>query len=547
MHIALYILLMLGGATMVIPFLIMVSGSVEPRSDTRASWIPSYFINREEMWSRYLSSKYQDTSELLRMAYSDPKITFASAARSSTAEADTQLWDHFLAEVKIDPRLQFPGFLRANTRMPSYSGRQFRLWLLGQYGDDLSALNADLGTQFIKRENVQPPRLSLAGPSTPDSPLQRKYGLFLAMLPPDRLLPWNVGGYYRAVFLPTLYGENVSAYNLKNGSNYSSYSAIPFSREAPLIGRDDWSFFVSKVLCPDFVQITEQGEQKRIESGLDRLEFISTSAEAAHLQVVSIDTLYAEWAKAHGIDDARIPQQALDTRAFGREEYFWRWQFLIMNYQRVFDEVLLYGRSVLNTFVLVALSVAGALLVNPLAAYALSRFKMRKTYHILLFCLATIAFPAEVTMIPVFLQMKELHLLNTFGALVLPTVASGFSIFLLKGFFDSLPKELYEAAQLDGASEWSMFWQITMNLSRPILAVIALGAFTSAYGTFFYALILAPDSKMWTLMVYIFQLRSSVDYPVVYASLIITAIPTLLVFIFCQNIILRGIVVPSDK
>jgi len=92
-----------------------------------------------------------------------------------------------------------------------------------------------------------------------------------------------------------------------------------------------------------------------------------------------------------------------------------------------------------------------------------------------------------------------------------------------------------------------MFWQITMNLSRPILAVIALGAFTAAYGTFFYALILAPDPKMWTIMVYIFQLRAGADYPVVYASLIITAIPTLLVFVFCQNIILRGIVVPSDK
>ncbi|MFV0338914.1 MAG: carbohydrate ABC transporter permease, partial [Chthoniobacterales bacterium] len=192
-------------------------------------------------------------------------------------------------------------------------------------------------------------------------------------------------------------------------------------------------------------------------------------------------------------------------------------------------------------------SVGGALLINPLAAYALSRFKLPQTYSLLVFFLATIAFPAEVTMIPVFLQLKEFHLLNTFGALVLPTLVNGFSIFLLKGFFDSLPRELYEAAELDGASEFTMFWQITMNLSKPILAVIALGAFVTAYSTFFYALILAPDPRMWTIMVYIFQLRESVDSPVVYASLIITAIPTLLVFIFCQNIILRGIVVPSDK
>ena len=75
-----------------------------------------------------------------------------------------------------------------------------------------------------------------------------------------------------------------------------------------------------------------------------------------------------------------------------------------------------------------------------------------------------------------------------------------------------------------------------------------LTAIVTVLGTAFcYALILAPDPKMWTIMVYIFQLRSGVDFPVVYASLMITAIPTLLVFIFCQNIILRGIVVPSDK
>ena len=150
-------------------------------------------------------------------------------------------------------------------------------------------------------------------------------------------------------------------------------------------------------------------------------------------------------------------------------------------------------------------------------------------------------------MIPVFLQLKTFGLLNTFGALVIPTLANGFSIFLLKGFFDSLPKELYEAAEIDGASEWTMFWQLTMTLSRPILAVLALGAFVGAYGTFMYALILCPDPQMWTIMVYLFQLMQTVDTPVLYAALIISAIPTTLVFIFCQNIILRGIVVPSEK
>ena len=126
-------------------------------------------------------------------------------------------------------------------------------------------------------------------------------------------------------------------------------------------------------------------------------------------------------------------------------------------------------------------------------------------------------------------------------------MANGFFIFLLKGFFDSLPRELYESAELDGAGEWTKFWAITMSLSKPILAVIALGAFQGAYSAFMVALILIPDQDMWTLMVWIFQLQSQSHQAVVYASLVITAIPTFLIFVFCQGVIMRGIVVPVEK
>ena len=103
------------------------------------------------------------------------------------------------------------------------------------------------------------------------------------------------------------------------------------------------------------------------------------------------------------------------------------------------------------------LSILLALIVNPLAAYALSRYNLPSQYKILLFLIATMAFPAVVTMIPNFLLLRDLGLLNTFAALLLPGMANGYSIFLLKGFFDSLPKELYEAADIDGATEWNKF------------------------------------------------------------------------------------------
>jgi multiple sugar transport system permease protein len=182
-----------------------------------------------------------------------------------------------------------------------------------------------------------------------------------------------------------------------------------------------------------------------------------------------------------------------------------------------------------------------------LAAYALSRFRLKYTNQILLFLLATMAFPAEVAMIPNFLMIKELGLLNTFWALVLPGVANGFGIFLLKGFFDSLPPELYEAGIMDGASEMTMFWRITLPLSKPILAVLALTAFTVAYGEFMYAFLVCQKQEMWTLMVFLYEFQQQASVPLVLTSLVLASIPTLVVFIFCQNIILRGIVVPSFK
>ena len=152
-----------------------------------------------------------------------------------------------------------------------------------------------------------------------------------------------------------------------------------------------------------------------------------------------------------------------------------------------------------------------------------------------------------VTQIPVFLMLRDFKLLNTFAALILPGLAHGYSIFLLKGFFDALPRELYESAAIDGANEWVLFWNITMSLSKPILAVVALQAFNLAYSNFMFALLSCQDESMWTLMVWLYQLQQRSGQGVVYASLLIASIPTFIIFLFCQNIIMRGIIVPVEK
>ncbi|MDZ4182800.1 MAG: carbohydrate ABC transporter permease, partial [Candidatus Cloacimonadaceae bacterium] len=241
------------------------------------------------------------------------------------------------------------------------------------------------------------------------------------------------------------------------------------------------------------------------------------------------------------------PIDQIDYLAFSQNVPGIRWEFIKRNYVMVLDQMLNDARSLRNTLIYCLLSILMAITVNPLAAYALSRFKPRFGYQMIMLFMLTMAFPAMVMGIPNFLMLKRLNMLNTFWALILPAAADGYFIFLLKGFFDSLPRELYESARLDGAGEFRLFWQFTLYLSKPILAVIALGAFNAAYRNFLFAFIVCQDQSMWILMVHIYELMQRASPSVGYAALVIAAIPTLAVFIFFQNIIIKGIVVPMEK
>ena len=545
---ACYLVLIAGAATVLAPLLIMVTGSVSPSLSQKVRLFPGYLASDTAFWRDYLASKYNQSIPNLRQAWGDP--TAMPQTVELPAKPDPEkviLWKRFLAETKAESSFQCCGFFGSG-RLPQYNQRKFRAWILKKYGNDLAGLNRALGTSFPNRNAVIAPNMSVSGPAFEVTPLADALFTFTReRVDPSEHIIMNCGGFYRAIFLPQAVGREVKEFNDKYGTSYASYSEVPFTATVPETAADQWFLFVSRILRPNLVGFTETGRARFAESGLTKDDFLRKQARAEDLRVHSLDVLFTEWAERRGVKAAGIPQREIDYHYFLKQKSHWRGVFLTQNYAVVLDEILLHGRAVTNTLILVVLSVAGTLLVNPMAAYALSRYRPKMTYKILLFCLVTIALPGEVTMIPVFLQLKEWGLLNTFGALVIPGLANGFSIFLLKGFFDSLPRDLYDAAEIDGAGEMTIFWLITMNLSRPILAVLALGAFTSAYGTFMYALILCPDPKMWTIMVYLFQLMQTMSAPVLYAALILISIPTILIFVFCQNIILRGIVVPSEK
>ncbi|MCK5803273.1 MAG: carbohydrate ABC transporter permease [Lentisphaeria bacterium] len=258
--------------------------------------------------------------------------------------------------------------------------------------------------------------------------------------------------------------------------------------------------------------------------------------------------------KAYGlglpcVEQLRIPYKQAVLVTFNNHDWDFTRDQVFSNYVSVFDELFRRGRAAINTLILVVLAVFVTLTVNPLAGYALSRFRLRQSEKILVFCLATMAFPTAVAAIPGFLLLRDLGLLNTFAALVLPGAANGMTIFLLKGFFDSLPQDLFEAATIDGAPEWRIFLNISLPLVKPILAVSALNAFILAYNGWAWAIIVCQDPKLWTMAVWTYQFSQTLSAQpfTVMAAFILNSIPVLIVFLFCQKIILRGIILPQLK
>ena len=263
--------------------------------------------------------------------------------------------------------------------------------------------------------------------------------------------------------------------------------------------------------------------------------------------VGSVNAAYG-WKLAR-IEEAKPPFDKAYAVTYFNHQTAFAWAPFLSNYQTIANFLLDQGNAIPVTLWLIVLSIFMTLTINPLAGYALSRFNLKGKDKIILFCLATSAFPAMVSAIPGYLLMRDLGLLNTFFALVLPGAANGMAIFVLKGFFDSLPQELFEAATIDGAKEWQIFYFVSLPMVKPILAINALNAFIGAYSGWEWALIICQKKSMWTISVWLYQANQYwLSTPwITTAGFVIASIPILVVFLFCQNVIMKGIVVPSMK
>jgi multiple sugar transport system permease protein len=205
------------------------------------------------------------------------------------------------------------------------------------------------------------------------------------------------------------------------------------------------------------------------------------------------------------------------------------------------------GRYFLNTIV-VALGVwAVQLAVDVPAAYALSRLRPVLGRGILGAMLLTLMMPASVLLVPTYMTIADLGLLNNPLALWLLGAANAFTVFLLKRFFDQLPVEVLEAARIDGAGQFTMLWRIVLPLSRPILAVVSIFAVVAAWKDFIWPLLVFSDPARQTLSVALQRFAPDTPVNLLLAGLVLASVPMVGLFLVFQRHVLAGLTAGSVK
>ncbi|ASC72921.1 sugar ABC transporter permease [Halomicronema hongdechloris C2206] len=199
---------------------------------------------------------------------------------------------------------------------------------------------------------------------------------------------------------------------------------------------------------------------------------------------------------------------------------------------------------------LVALAVTAAqIITSALAGYALARLSFRGRQLVLLAVLATLIIPFQLLVIPVFLVLKWGHLINTYWALILPTAANGFGIFLLRQYFQTIPVELEEAAALDGANLLQILWEVMLPLARPALVTLFLFTFIGEWNDLFKPLIFTTRPELQTVQLALasFQEQFTNDWPLLMAAVVIATVPVVLLFLVGQRQFIQGIATTGVK
>ncbi|WP_025156413.1 carbohydrate ABC transporter permease [Leifsonia aquatica] len=211
-------------------------------------------------------------------------------------------------------------------------------------------------------------------------------------------------------------------------------------------------------------------------------------------------------------------------------------------YAQLFERVP-FGQVIVNSLVIAVVSTVFQLITSSMAAYVFARMPFRGRGAIFLLYLATMMIPFQVLIVPLFVEMKSLGLINTYAGAILPTIASAFGVFLLRQAMSTVPYELDQAATLDGAGHFRVFFQIVLPLVRPALATLAVFGFLNTWNSFLWPLIILRDPLMQTLPVALASLQGqySTQWDVLMAGSVISILPMFALYVFAQKYIVQGV------
>ncbi len=222
---------------------------------------------------------------------------------------------------------------------------------------------------------------------------------------------------------------------------------------------------------------------------------------------------------------------------------FFPTRWLFSNYPEAWNQVGLFPRYFENTLFIAITTTLGVLITSSLAGYAFARMRFPGRDTLFIILLSTMMVPFEVTLIPNFILMRQLHWIDHYQALIIPWTASAFSIFLLRQFFRAIPSELYDAAVLDGCSHLQFLWSIVLPLSRPALITSGLFTFLESWNSLMWPLLVTNNPVMRPLQVGITSFITDAGTEVQYllAAVTISVIPVIVIYFLLQHWFVEGV------
>ncbi|ADB30824.1 binding-protein-dependent transport systems inner membrane component [Kribbella flavida DSM 17836] len=207
------------------------------------------------------------------------------------------------------------------------------------------------------------------------------------------------------------------------------------------------------------------------------------------------------------------------------------------------DPAVPMARSLVNSLVISVVQTIGVLVISGLAGYGLARIPFRYANAVFYFIVATLLIPAAVTFVPSFVLVSTLGWVSTLRGLIVPGLFQAFATFLFRQYFLGFPRELEEAAQLDGTAYWGTFWRIVVPNSTGFIAAIGTITFIGSWNAFLWPLVIAPDRNAWTVQIALstFLTAQTINLPQLFVAATIAILPLLVMFVFLQRWIVEGV------